>query len=603
MTAPDPKALLFEISWETCRKIGGIYTVLRSKAPTAVKEWGDNYCLIGPHVAETAAVEFEPLAPGPLLSSVLAALSLEGIHAHFGRWLITGNPRVLLFELGPSYSNLDNWKRWLWDSCRLTAPAGDRETDDAVVFGGMLCRFFQELCRAIEDGRRIIAHFHEWMASAALPLIRHHGLPVATVFTTHATLLGRYLCASDGDFYRRMHHLNPDAEAARLNIYPRYAMERAAAHSSHVFTTVSEVTAREAERLIGRRPDVILPNGLQVQKFEALHMFQSLHAGFKERIHEFVRGHFFGSYCFDLDRTIYTFIAGRYEYRNKGIDLFINALHRLNGLLRQEGGDVTVIAFLIAPAATHSMNVDVLKSRFMLQELRNVCTDITENVGDRIFRPLARGALPDPSTLISEAETIRLKRMIFSRRQSGLPPIVTHNMVDDARDPILNHLRHHGLVNRPQDRVKVVYHPEFIVSTNPLFGMDYEEFVRGCHLGVFPSYYEPWGYTPAECAVMGIPSVCSNLSGFGAFVHSHIENHPHHGIFIVDRSNVSAEASIEQLTRILFDFTKLTRRERIMLRNRTEQLSEFFDWQRLYQSYAEAHTLVLARTRRRPESG
>ncbi|UCG16102.1 MAG: glycosyltransferase, partial [Phycisphaerales bacterium] len=553
------------------------------------------YTLIGPYVPDTAGVEFEPLEPGEMLKPVLAALQGGGIRTHFGRWLISGNPRAVLLEVGPGYQSLDSWKRWLWDACGIPAPPGESETDDAVVFGTMVCRFFQEFCRCHEGRYRAIAHFHEWMASLALPLMRHHALPVATVFTTHATLLGRYICAADGDFYRRLPTLDAYSEAARLNIQPRHVMERAAAHSAHVFTTVSQVTAHEAGYLLGRPPDVVLPNGLRVEKFEALHEFQTLHADYKERIHEFVRGHFFGSYSFDLDKTIYMFIAGRYEYRNKGIDLFIEALHQLNGLLRQEGGEVTVVAFIIAPAATHSINVDVLKNRFMLQELRNTCNQIVEEVGERIFHPVASGRLPASESLISDAEVVKLKRMIFSRRQSGLPPVVTHNMVHDASDPILSHLRHRGLFNAPPDRVKVVYHPEFIVSTNPLFGMDYEEFVRGCHLGVFPSYYEPWGYTPAECTVMGIPSVCSNLSGFGAFVQSHVADYEDQGIFVVDRRDTGAEASIAQLTRILHEFTRCSRRARIALRNRTERLSELFDWSTLYGAYTQAHELALSR--------
>jgi len=185
--------------------------------------------------------------------------------------------------------------------------------------------------------------------------------------------------------------------------------------------------------------------------------------------------------------------------------------------------------------------------------------------------------------------------MIYSRRRTVPPPVVTHNMVDDSHDPILNHLRHRGLFNTAQDRVKVVYHPEFIVSTNPLFGMDYEEFVRGCHLGVFPSYYEPWGYTPAECTVMGVPSVCSNLSGFGAYVQAHVEDHEHKGLFVVNRRDVGADESVGQLARILHEFTRLSRRERIALRNRTERLSELFDWNNLYSYYRQAHDLALSR--------
>jgi len=170
--------------------------------------------------------------------------------------------------------------------------------------------------------RAILAHFHEWMGGVAIPRIAHLRLPIATVFTTHATLLGRYIAGDNPEFYNHLPFINPDFEAQKYQIYSRYQIEKAAAHASTVFTTVSEVTSYEAEKLLGRRPEVILPNGLNIQRFAALHEFQNLHRQYKERIHEFVMGHFFPCYNFDLDRTIYLVTSGRYEYRNKGMDLF-----------------------------------------------------------------------------------------------------------------------------------------------------------------------------------------------------------------------------------------------------------------------------------------
>jgi hypothetical protein len=92
-----------------------------------------------------------------------------------------------------------------------------------------------------------------------------------------------------------------------------------------------------------------------------------------------------------------------------------------------------------------------------------------------------------------------IKSKVFGAEGRCLPPIVTHNLVDDATDPVVSKLRTCKLHNNWWDRVKVIFHPEFLKPTNPILPMDYMEFARGCHLGVFPSYYEPWGYTPAEC--------------------------------------------------------------------------------------------------------
>ena len=188
---------------------------------------------------------------------------------------------------------------------------------------------------------------------------------------------------------------------------------------------------------------------------------------------------------------------------------------------------------------------------------------------------------------------VKVKRCLFSLQRSTLPPITTHNVVDDFKDPVLSGLRRCNLFNSVHDRVKVIFHPEFLASTNPLFGLDYEEFVRGCHLGVFPSYYEPWGYTPAECTVMGIPSITSNLSGFGCFMQEQIADPQSYGIYIVDRRYIGLEDSVRQLASFMFDFCRLNRRQRIIQRNRTERLSDLLDWRSLGVYYRQARMKAL----------
>jgi glycogen synthase len=190
---------------------------------------------------------------------------------------------------------------------------------------------------------------------------------------------------------------------------------------------------------------------------------------------------------------------------------------------------------------------------------------------------------------------VELKRCTLSLQNPRLPVIVTHNMQDDSKDEVISQLRRVGLVNRSEDRVKVIFHPQFLSQASPLFPIDYEEFVRGCHLGVFPSYYEPWGYTPAECTVMGIPSVTSNLSGFGGFIEQHVENPGAYGLYIVDRRFQSVDESVNQLSNMMFDFCRLSRRQRINLRNRTERLSEMLDWRQLAVYYTHAREMALSR--------
>lgn len=424
-------------------------------------------------------------------------------------------------------------------------------------------------------------------------------MDLTTIFTTHATLLGRYLCAGSVDFYNNLSFFDVDAEAGKRGIYHRYCIERAAAHTADVFTTVSHITAFESEHLLKRKPDGVLPNGLNVKKFSAVHEFQNLHSHAKEKISEFVRGHFYGHNNFDLENTIYFFTSGRYEFRNKGVDMFIEGLARLNHRLKSSGSKLTIVAFIIMPAQTTSLAVEALRGQAVVKSLRDTIEIIEKSMGRRMYeRCLAwkeGDNMPDEKDLVTSQDRVLLRRRLFAMKRHGLPPIVTHNMVNDSEDPILNQLRRVQLFNHPSDRVKIVFHPEFLNSSNPVLPLDYDDFVRGTHLGVFPSYYEPWGYTPAECTVMGVPSITTNLSGFGCYMEELIENSSDYGIYIVDRRMKGVDDSVNQLTDFMFNFAMKSRRQRINQRNRTERLSDLLDWKRMGLEYVKARQLALRR--------
>ncbi|KAI9807109.1 MAG: glycogen synthase isoform 1 [Sarcosagium campestre] len=591
--------ILFECSTETANRVGGIYSVLKSKAPVTTAEYGDRYTLIGPLNRQSAAVEVEALTPTmPAMVETIAAMESRGITLVYGRWLIEGAPRVLLIDTKTGYRFLDEWKTDLWNTAGIPSPPGDDETNEAVVFGYLIAWFLGEFI-AHEKKRAVVAQFHEWLAAVALPLTKKRRIDVTTIFTTHATLLGRYLCAGSVDFYNNLQYFDVDAEAGRRGIYHRYCIERSAAHSADVFTTVSHITAYEAEHLLKRKPDGVLPNGLNVVKFSAMHEFQNLHQQAKEKINDFVRGHFYGHNDFDPENTLYFFTAGRYEYRNKGVDMFVESLARLNHRLKASGSKMTVVAFIIMPAQTSSLTVEALKGQAVIKSLRDTVDVIERRVGKRLFeRSLAwhEGEnLPDEKDLISSQDRVLLRRRLFAMKRHALPPVVTHNMANDGEDPILNQIRRVQLFNHPSDRVKIVFHPEFLNSANPVLPLDYDDFVRGTHLGVFPSYYEPWGYTPAECTVMGVPSITTNLSGFGCYMEELIENASDYGIYIVDRRTQGVDDSVNQLTNFMFEFTAKSRRQRINQRNRTERLSDLLDWKRMGMEYIKARQLALRR--------
>jgi len=593
----DNNQWCFEIAWEVANKVGGIYTVIRSKTGVSVNELGDQYILLGPYKEFHARqeVEEEDFSPAHPLGQTVASQREKGFRIVTGRWLVEGNPQVILFDVGSAAVKMNEWKHELFELGGIGCPQEDSEVNDVVLFGFMAASFLADFRIRAEsysdETPRICAQFHEWMAGIGLVMTRLWKVDVATIFTTHATQLGRHLCAGDTDFYNNLEKFNCDMEAGKRGIYHRYCIERAGAHLAHIFTTVSEITSVEATHLVKRKPDLITPNGLNVKR--DLHEFQNLHASCKEKINEFVRGHFHGHLDFNLDRTLYLFTAGRYEFTNKGADIFIESLARLNHMLKASGSDVTVVAFMIFPTKTNSFNVESLRGHAITKGLKDTIDVIEKDVGKRLYEKCLRGFVPDPSELLTRDDLTKLKRCIYAAQDSCPPPITTHNVVNDQQDPVLSCIRRCQLFNQRTDRVKVVFHPEFLSSTNPLFGLDYNDFVRGCHMGVFPSYYEPWGYTPAECTIMGIPSITTNLSGFGCFMEEHVQDPPSYGIYVVDRRHVGVEESCQQLAQFMFDYTKLNRRQRIIQRNRTERLSDLLDWKNLGVYYRQARVQAL----------
>ncbi|OHX65842.1 glycosyltransferase [Flammeovirga pacifica] len=595
--------LLIEGAWEVCNQVGGIYTVIKSKILNVLQHIGDdNYCLIGPYVNNNISAVFDPISDDgdDLVSKTVRSLRSKGYEVHYGRWLVSGRPKVVLFKPQNEAWKLTDIKKSNWESHNIPSFDGDDLFDQTIMLASQMTDFFQELDDLNNNKQSVVAHMHEWMAGIPIPEIRRRNLNIKTIFTTHATLLGRYLAMNDPEFYKNLEKgtYNWTKEAEHFNILPQVSIERAAAHGSHVFSTVSRLTAVECKYLLGREIDSIVPNGININRFEALHESQVLHQRYKEKIHEFVMGHFFQSYSFDLNNTLYFFTSGRYEYKNKGFDLTLEALARLNHKLRVNNINKTVVTFFITKQDYHTINPIELESRAVLGEIRKICDAMEKSVGERLFYVASKGDMIETPTieeLIPESLRLQLRRTVQSWKTSRLPYITTHNLKDDAKDDILNFARTSGLLNYEGDKVKLVYHPDFVSSMNPLFGIDYDEFVRGCHLGVFPSYYEPWGYTPMECVARGIPAVTSDLAGFGDFVINDLKRTKVEGIETIHRKHSDYSHSAEELANFMYDFVTMERRDRIAQRSRVEQSSYHFDWNELYDYYIKTYNLVMER--------
>jgi glycogen synthase len=597
ITDQFPPSCIVEVAWEVCNQVGGIYTVIRTKAPSMVQHANGPYCMVGPYLSRNIQAELEPLDDSEdVFGQAAAILRKKGYDVHYAEWLVTGKPRVVL--LNPNAvqdKSLSVVKYLLWKNHGISTPANNSLISQIVSFGYLTKLFFDELVKLIDKEQPVIAHFHEWMSGLPILDMKREKMPVKTVFTTHATQLGRHLAINSPLFYAHLPFFKWEDEAKKFGIETEARIEFACAQKADVLSTVSEVTARECKHLLKRKPEVVLPNGLNIERFEALHEFQNQHVMYKEEIHRFIMAHFFQSFPFDLNKTLYFFTSGRYEFRNKGFDLTIEALQRLNQRLIKEKSDVTVVMFFVTKRDFHNIHPEVLQSKAMMQELFQTTEAIQQQVGKHLFYESTvrdDNHLPDLNSYVDEYWKLRYRRTLQAWKTKKNPLIITHRLINEDNDEILKALHAKKLVNNADDPVKIVYHPDFITTSSPLFGMDYNQFVRGCHLGVFPSYYEPWGYTPLECMASGIPSVTSDLSGFGDYILHHIEEHEKFGLFVIERGKRTFDWSATQLADVMYRFLMQSMRERIMQRNNVENNSYIFDWTYLIKHYSEAYQFV-----------
>jgi glycogen(starch) synthase len=585
-----PQANLVEVAWEVCNQVGGIYTVIRSKVPVMMEHWAGRYCLIGPYVHPNISAELEPLDDvQDVFGQAAAALRNRGFDVHYAEWLVTGKPRVVLLNPdGVDERTINVLKYLLWKDHGVGTPPDNQLINQVVAFAYLSKLYIDELAKLIGNDRQLLAHFHEWMAGLPILDIKKQGMKVKTIFTTHATQLGRHLAINSPQFYSHLPFFEWETEAKKFGVETEATIEYKISQVCDYFTTVSDVTAKECEFLLKRKADAILPNGLNIHRFETLYEFQNLHSQFKEQIHEFVMSHFFHSYSFDLDKTMYFFTSGRFEFKNKGFDVTLEALSYLNDQLKRENADITVVMFFVSKRNYYSIKPETLHSHAVMEEIRQTCDAILKQVGSKLFFESTSRSdhrLPNLNDFVDEYWKLRYRRTIQSWKSNKLPHVVTHTLVDHENDEIIKYLKEKNLMNHQDDKVKIVYHPDFISSTNPLFGMDYLDFVRGCNLGVFPSYYEPWGYTPLESLASGIPAVTSDLSGFGDYLLSNYPDHEKNGLFVIERSKRTFDWSARQLAAYMHRFLKLGRRERIVQRNNAENYSVSFDWKNLIRYY------------------
>lgn len=572
---------LFEVSWEVCNKVGGIYTVVSSKSAEMKEYYKDGYYLVGPYFPTKVAGIFEEEMPPDKFKGIIEKLKQEGIECHYGKWLIKGTPNVILIDFSNYKDNNNYIKEELWNAFQIDSLNTEYFSyDEPITWGWAVGRFLDEFRQRNE--KQIVGHFHEWLTGGGLLYLNHKNIDVKTVFTTHATVLGRTLASSGYDMYNHLDDIDADKEAKNRGVIAKHLTEKACAQHCEVFTTVSEITGLEAEKILERRLDVLLPNGLDLDRFPTFEETSIQHRNLKNKIKEFIMSFLFPYHTFDIDDLMIFFLAGRYEFKDKGIDIYINALEKLNDRLKEEKGK-HVVAFIWVPANVKAIKPEILANKTLFRHIKDKINDHIDELKNSVLHCMLSDKKICEENILRTEDHHEIRRMIMQLRKSGNAPLSTHDLYDE-HDQIMDALIKCGLDNRPDDKVQIIYYPIYLSGADSLLNTTYYESIIGSHLGVFPSFYEPWGYTPLESGALGVPAITTDLSGFGKYIQP-----SERGIWVLERLNKSDEDVTNQLSEKMYEYVKMNKRERVNSKMAARAIAEKCTWKNFIKNYINAH--------------
>lgn len=532
---------LFETSWEVCNKVGGIHTVISTKALNIIEELRENYVLIGPDVWREDVINPEFIPDDDMFIEWRSKAASEGLRVRTGRWNIAGKPTVMLIDFTPYFGQQNEIFAKFWETYKLDSISGQWDYIEPALFGYAAGRLIESFTSFYNEHHNIIAQFHEWMTGTGILYLKKYAPWVATSFTTHATVLGRCIAGNNRPLYGKMESYIPAQVAREFNVVAKQSLEKLSALEADVFTTVSEITSRECSHFLGKNVDIVTPNGFEDSFVPPAEKFEEARLNARNKLRnvaEAVLGYK------PADDSVYVVTSGRYEYRNKGIDIFINSL----GELQNEGQiEKECIAFILVPAYHKGPRQDIID---ILNNKAGV------NTGDKYL---------------------------------------THNLHYPNSDPSLQNIAANNLTNSRESKVKIIFVPSYLNGNDGIFNIPYFDLVIGFDLSIFPSYYEPWGYTPLESLMFSIPTITTSLSGFGLWVRNYFEE-PGKGVAVVDRTDDNEKNVITDIKDILAGFIGLSNEEVDAARKKAHEVSRIAMWDTLVDHYFAAYEIALENT-------
>lgn len=538
---------IFESSWEVCNKVGGIYTVLSTRAKTLQEKLHDKVFFVGPDFWEGSKNPLFKESKTLLAKWRKSACEKEGLRFRVGRWAVPGEPIAILVDFKPFFEQRNEIFGWAWEQFRVNSLHSYGDYDESLMFSwsaGKVVESFYRFFELTQDDN-VVFQAHEWQTCLAALYLKHFVPEVATIFTTHATTIGRSIAANNKPLYDYLYAYNGDQMAQELNVEAKHSVEKQAAWNVDCFTTVSEITGKECAHLLNKPADEILMNGFENDFVPKAVRFNKARKEAREILLN-VANTLMGSNL--DDDTLIVSTGGRYEYQNKGINVFVDALNRLRWDNRLEKN---ILAFVMVPAWMKEAREDLKEA------LKSDCPSDTP-VGD-------------------------------SR--------ITHVLHEQESDKVLGQMSWLGIRNLPEDKVKMIFVPCYLDGNDGIFNKHYYDLLIGNDLTVFPSYYEPWGYTPAESVAFHVPCITTDLAGFGLWANSLKggDSEIIDGVKTIHRSDYNFDEVSDGIRDTILQFTKFDKKQVSAARKNAEKLAEKALWKHFIRYYYEAYQKALSK--------
>ena len=535
---------IFESSWEVCNKVGGIYTVLSTRANTLQQEMQDKVFFIGPDVwRDNECPYFKE--DSKLLAEWKIQATEDGLNVKVGRWTIPGNPIAILVDFQKYFEKKNEIYGWLWENYQVDSLHAYGDYDEASMFSYAAALVVESYYNfALSSKDKVIYHANEWMTGLGLLYVNNKLPQVGTIFTTHATSIGRSIAGNMKPLYDYLFAYNGDQMAGELNMQSKHSIEKQTAFHCDCFTTVSEITARECVELLDKPVDVVLPNGFDNSFVPAnASTFTKKRKAARKRLLE-VANALLGEQL--DDDTLIVSTSGRYEFRNKGVDVYIESMNRL---LRDKDLKKKVLAFIEVPGWVGEPRQDLIER-------------------------LASGKKFDTPLEV---------------------PQVTHWLHEMSHDNVLGMMKFYDMHNRKDENVKVIFLPCYLDGRDGVLNMTYYDIVLGNDLCIYPSYYEPWGYTPLEAIAFKVPCITTDLAGFGQWVNSTVghEGQLMDGVKVIHRTDYNYSEVADAIKDTVAEFSAMTKKQVSDARSAADKLSKKALWSEFIKYYHEAYDIAL----------